>query len=430
MNLVNSKLSRDGKFYSDFDGDRVAEDIIRWTRKRMGPPSTLLSTKEDFETFLKRDGTSHIIYTLSKDDTDSLKLYESVAGLPEFAIFEFAHIFDDGLKKEINQEDNSIAVYVRNEVQTTLKEKLNEGDLIAWLNKNAYPRLETLNLNQEFVERSAKRGIPLLIALRKETEGFSLEEQFNFMKRISEKSYDFDIHFLETEADQYPNIAVQWGASGEKYPTFILVRFPEDSEPILKAYDEEMEVTEENVVNWVKSCVTGKECRSHIRSEKLTEKELNDTVFSLVGKTFKDVVYDDTKDVFVKIYAPDCPHCILMAKEWRKLSKAYQDIDSVVIAWINGIANTIPEEVPITGYPTLLFYKAGDKKNPIPYSGPRKYEDFSKFILENAGTNIDKSLIKTIEDEEESPTENTTQEEEEEEIIIDLGEKVEEKDEL
>lgn len=376
----------------------------------MGPPSTLVSTKEEFESFLKRDSTSHIVKFLAKDDTESLKLYESVADHPEFSIFEFAHVVDDGLKKELNQEDNTLAVYVRNEVQTVLKENLNEKELIEWIDKNAFPKLETLKLTQEFVERTARRGRPLLIALRNETKDFSLEDQFNFMKRLSETPLDIDIHFLETEVSAYPDIAIQWGASGEKYPTFILVRFPTDSEPILKAYDEEMEVTEENVINWVKSCVAGKECRSHIRSEKLTEKELNDSVLSLTGKTFKDVVYDDTKDVFVKIYSPDCPHCILMAKEWRKLSRAYENVDSVVIAWINGVANTLPDEVPISGYPTLLLFKAGDKQNPITYSGTRKYEEFSKFLLAHAGTKIDQSLIKTIEEENEEKPSETPQE--------------------
>ena len=59
-------------------------------------------------------------------------------------------------------------------------------------------------------------------------------------------------------------------------------------------------------------------------------------VVVVVGKTFDDIVLDDSKDVFLEAYAPWCGHCKQLAPAYRKLAKRFRDVDSVVIAKVGG----------------------------------------------------------------------------------------------
>uniref|UniRef100_A0A663LTC7 protein disulfide-isomerase n=1 Tax=Athene cunicularia TaxID=194338 RepID=A0A663LTC7_ATHCN len=97
----------------------------------------------------------------------------------------------------------------------------------------------------------------------------------------------------------------------------------------------------------------------------------------LVGKTFEQVAFDETKNVFVKFYAPWCSHCQAMAAAWEELGQRYKDHEDIVIAELDSTANEL-ENITISGFPTLHYFPAGPGRKV-------DVETFSKF-LENGGT--------------------------------------------
>ncbi len=69
-----------------------------------------------------------------------------------------------------------------------------------------------------------------------------------------------------------------------------------------------------------------------------------------------------------KVYAPWCGHCKSLAPIYKKLAKRFSAVDNVVIAKMDGTENEHPD-VEAKGYPTILFFPAGENKKPISFEG-------------------------------------------------------------
>ncbi|CAI5482474.1 unnamed protein product [Closterium sp. Yama58-4] len=93
--------------------------------------------------------------------------------------------------------------------------------------------------------------------------------------------------------------------------------------------------------------------------------EKNDgPVLTVVGKTFKDIVLDRTKDVLLKLDVDHCQDCTDLDPTFRKLSLKFSDAPSVVFARMNARNNEYPG-LEVSAFPTLLLYPANRKSDPI-----------------------------------------------------------------
>jgi len=98
----------------------------------------------------------------------------------------------------------------------------------------------------------------------------------------------------------------------------------------------------------------------------------------IVGKTFKEIVLDDTKDVLVEFYAPWCGHCKKLAPIYDTLAEELKDIKDLIISKFDATANEV-EGLEIRGYPTLKFYPKGSKGTPLDVEG-RELEELKTFL--------------------------------------------------
>ena len=126
------------------------------------------------------------------------------------------------------------------------------------------------------------------------------------------------------------------------------------------------------------------------KSEEAPEVYQDGTVWKVVGSNFEEVVFDDDKHVFIKIYAPWCGHCKNMQPAWESLAASLKGVEDVVIAEIDATANDLPSNYQVRGYPTLFWAGKGAKDEPLKYQGARTAEAWSKFISEK--TNVKDEL--------------------------------------
>ncbi|KAJ0033580.1 hypothetical protein NQD34_000687 [Periophthalmus magnuspinnatus] len=117
-------------------------------------------------------------------------------------------------------------------------------------------------------------------------------------------------------------------------------------------------------------------------SEEIPEDWDKGHVKVLVGKNFKSVALDPTKNVFVEFYAPWCHFCKELAPIWDQLGEKYANHTNIIIAKMDATANEA-EGVDIGGFPTLVYYPAEGKEE-VQYHGDKTLEKMSEF-LDNGG---------------------------------------------
>ena len=117
----------------------------------------------------------------------------------------------------------------------------------------------------------------------------------------------------------------------------------------------------------------------------------------LTQDNFQRLVFDQRKDrgpAFVKFFAPWCGHCKKMAPDWKKLEKAYESSDRLLVGSVDctdgpasqpgqGGRNPLCDKYRVMGMPTLLFFHRSSKKAQH-YDGNKTAEDLLAFAAELA----------------------------------------------
>lgn len=340
------------------------------TKQSLPPVSDV--KKDTIEEFKKADNIVLIAY-FAADDKTSNSTFTAVAN-EHRDDYLFGAVNDEALAKEEGVEFPSIVLYKTfDEGKNTFVDKFEATAIKDFMKAASIPLVGEIGPDTFGQYVGAGKPIGHIFA-ETEKERTRLAEA---LKPIAMK-YQKKLIFGTVDAEKYGAHAGNLNLKTDKFPCFAIHDVVDNKK---FTFDQDLEVTYDNIAAFVEKFVDGKIDPS-IKSEPVPEKQ-DGPVTIVVAKNYEDIVMDDAKDVLIEFYAPWCGHCKALAPKYDDLGSMVAKSsfkDKVVIAKVDATANDVPDQ--LSGFPTIKLFPAGDKKNPITYEGARTIEDLAKFIEE------------------------------------------------
>ncbi|KAJ3553349.1 hypothetical protein NPX13_g10905 [Xylaria arbuscula] len=95
----------------------------------------------------------------------------------------------------------------------------------------------------------------------------------------------------------------------------------------------------------------------------------------LTAESFQELVTMTQEPWFIKFYAPWCHHCQAMAPNWQQMAKEMKG--RLNVGEVNcDVESRLCKDVRLKGYPTILFFKGGER---VEYDGLRGFGDLLQY---------------------------------------------------
>lgn len=336
-------------------------------------PAVSVLTSETLEDFKKADKVVLVGY-FDASDKSSNETFSQVAEKLRDA-YPFGASSDAALAEAEGVKAPAVVLYKDfDEGKSVFSEKFDVEKIEEFAKTAATPLIGEVGPETYSDYMSAK--LPLAYIFSEEAD--ERKELSDSLKSVAE-AYRGKINFATIDAKQFGAHAANLNLKADQFPAFAI----QDIEKNQKfPFDQDKKITVKDIKKFVDDFSTGK-IEPSIKSEEIPA-DNSGPVTVIVAKNYDQIVLDDTKDVLVEFYAPWCGHCKALAPKYEELGEMYASSDfkdKVVIAKVDATANDVPDEV--NGFPTIKLYPAGDKKNPVSYSGSRTVEDIIDFIAEN-----------------------------------------------
>lgn len=362
-------------------------------------PAVSVLDKDTIAEFKTADKVVLVAY-LNAEDKDSNTTFTSVAESLRDS-FLFGATSDPALAEADGVIAPAIILYKTfDEGKDVFEGKFDIADITSFANAAATPLIG--EVGPETYSGYMAAGIPLAYLFIDNEE--SKEKLVAAIKPIATE-YKGKINFATIDAvafgahaanlnleTKWPAFAIQETVKNQKFP-----------------FDQEKEITQEAIAEFVKDFIDGKVAPS-IKSEPVPETQ-EGPVHVVVANNFEEVVINNEKDVLVEFYAPWCGHCKSLAPKYEELAKLYFDnpeyADKVIVAKVDATNNDVP--VDIQGFPTIKLYPSGAKDSPVDYAGTRTVEDLANFIKANGAYKIDAYIPPPPESEAEAEAQDANE---------------------
>ncbi|EEB05283.1 protein disulfide isomerase [Schizosaccharomyces japonicus yFS275] len=360
------QVYHNGENVGTYSGARKQDAIVKYMQKLLLPAVTPV-TNENVKDFISQD--QFTVVGLFDDD----KKNETFTNLAEKLRddYAFGASSDAKVAKALNVTIPAIVAFNNledGEAFVYSAKEWNDDDIVKHLVSSRILLID--ELQQSNYATYMQDGKPMGIVFYESPE--SREELVALFKPLA-KTYKENTNIVFLDANRYGGFAEKLNLE-QKWPAFAI----HDVQQQQKYPFESTDLTNESVGEFLEKFAKG-ELTPSIKSEPIPEEQ--DNLYVVVANSFNDVVLDTTKDVLIEFYAPWCGYCKKLAPTYEELADQYAGEDRVVIAKIDATANDVP--VQISGFPTIMLFKADDKENPVRYEGSRTLEDLVEFVKTN-----------------------------------------------
>ncbi|KAJ0550948.1 putative protein disulfide-isomerase [Helianthus annuus] len=355
----------------------ILDAIVTWIKKKTGPGVYNITTVEDAEKVLTSEDRVVLAFL---DSLVGMESEELVAASRLDDDVNFYQTVDPNVAKlfHINPDVKCPAlVLLKKEAEkVTHHDGLFEKESIKeFVFANKLPLVTTFSRESGTLifESPIKKQVLLFATSKGSTK---VKQTFEDAAKLFKGKLIFVFVELDNEDVGKP-VADYFGITGDA-PQVLAYTGNDDA----KKFVFDQDLTLENLKVFGEDFLNDK-LKPVYKSDPIPEQNDGD-VKIVVGNNFDDIVLDESKDVLLEIYAPWCGHCQALEPTYNKLAMHLRDIDSLVIAKMDGSTNEHPR-AKADGYPTILFYPAGNKSSdPISVDVDRTVVAFYKFLKKHA----------------------------------------------
>jgi len=359
----------------DYEGGRTKDAIVNYVVKKSGPPSTAV----DCDGLKKFIEDNKFVVAFFGAETEALYTEAHVPYASAEDKILFAHTSDAACATTYGAATPGVVFFRKFETETNAYTGAADKDsLIAFVKPLMVPTV--FEFSEEEIEAVFGQQQPTVILFRSD----ATDKDAAFMATFEEaaKANKGKMLFAYSDIAQgiQERLAEFVGVTESMLPTLRAI-VPNG----MKKYEsptKPADLTVESISSFVDDVMSGN-LKPSLKSEKIPEKN-DEPVKYIVGEEFEKIVKDETKDVFVKYYAPWCGHCKKLAEPWTELATKMAEFPDLVIGKFDATANEA-EGVEVRGYPTLIFYPK-DNKAGISYDGERDVASFEAWLKENASS--------------------------------------------
>lgn len=376
------KIFRKGVESGPYEGPRQAAGIVKFMQKQAGPSSKELTDVAAAKKFAE-GSNDHVVVGFFEDKSAPLATAFQKMADGARDDYRFAHTYSEDIAAALGATKNTVVYFQPKKLASKFEAP-----------KAVYASLPN---PQKMKEWLAEKAVGLVGHMTPDSEKL-------FPKPLLVVFYDCDfardpsgakyvrnrLLKVATEVSSDLTFAVANTADFGQYQNSLGLKNGEINVVILAGNSKYKSGTKmakfdaEAVKAFVQQFKDGK-LEEYIKSEPVPANN-NEPVKVVVGKNYKQIVDDTTKDVLIEFYAPWCGHCKTLAPKWDELAQKFDGDEGITIAKMDATANDPPGNLQVSGYPTIYFVPANNKSSPKKYEGGREVKDFVEYLKKNRTT--------------------------------------------
>ena len=354
---------------TDYNGGRTEPEIISWMKKKTGPASKALTTPEEVEAFQ----SGEVAVVMFSAEEALLATYESVARANDDILF--AHCGSAACQEKYSVQAGTVVLFKKFDEGRNDLVTFDEAQLKEFIQANSSPTV--MSFDEKCAQLIFGKSVAGLFLYRDKNSEKSAALETIVKAAATKLKGKIQVVITDITEGLETRLAEYIGMTAADLPSLRI----HDTRSDLKKYTMEGEITEENIMAFVDEWTNGK-LKATLKSEEIPA-EQKENVYTLVGKSFEQIVMDPTKDVLVEFYAPWCGHCKKIAPIYEEVATNLKHNTNLVIAKMDSTQNEV-DSVSIQGFPTIKFFPANNKANPMDFNGDRTVEGFTKFLTEHS----------------------------------------------
>lgn len=374
------KLFKNGEVI-DYKGPRVETDMYNFVIRNSGASLHKLDTDEELKKFSKHPLA--VLYILPENDEESLNKFKQLVEDMEDMLFTYTNNQDYAKSIGLVDKYNLIVVRDFDDGNKTISasEIFSLEDMKTHIENSRVPVV--LEFDEKLAPKILGENRSAFVLF---TDDYNAPEVHDF-RRVA-KDFKGLIYFALSKITSGFGVRLSDIADVARGPAGRIIH----TTPVgISRYVIE-DLSIQGIIKGIEDFRAGTLPRSY-KSE-LNPPEQTGFVKNVIGNSFVGDVLNNDKYVFLEAYAPWCGHCkefeLMLEELAGKLAK-HQDIS---IAKMDATKNEFPGLV-IQGYPTLVLFKPGMKRDPVYYKGERSIELLTKFLEEHAGRKLDDGINDT-----------------------------------